>query len=239
MKKTLIATTLVLLLFACSKHTLNTEQAPVPLANATGLVTLYDSANKAVTNCGGVTVSLNNNSYTATTDSAGEYFFKNVPQGVYTFTYSKAGYSTHVVYNADVQAGATAQVIPTRSLYMPSSAIANIASASLYNSTIQYLVFLGNVPQFYNSNAVVFLSNSASVSSTNYITSSYVLPSFAPLPYELSASFNPYPYFSSDSVVYFKVYPTYTNASYTDITTGKTVYEGLGKPSAADSVIIQ
>jgi len=239
MKKTLIASTLVLLLFACRKHTSNTEQAPVPLANSTGLVTLYDSTAKPVANCGGVTVALNSNAYTATTDSAGKYVFKNIPQGVYTFTFNKAGYSTHVVYNVDVQAGATPQTIPATSLYMPSSAGANIASASLYNSTIQYRVFLGNVPQFYNSNAVVFLSNSASVSSTNYIISSYVLSSFTPLPYELNGSFNPYPYFSSDSVVYFKVYPTYTNASYTDITTGKTVYEGLGKPSAVDSVTIQ
>ena len=235
MKKILVTISLVLLLFACTKNTYNTELLPTPSATIAGKVLLYDSSGNALTNLEGAAVSLDSTPYSATTDSTGKYVIKNIPAGLYTFTFSKAGYSTHKVFNVNVLGAKTTEPEPIQSLFMPSNVVANISQITLFNGNGVNMFNIGGslVSQsVINVNTVVvFVSASSSVSSANY-TTSIVINDVKALGNSFGSFFNPSLYFSSGSTLYFTAYATSAKTFYTDPTTGKTVYEGLGAPSA-------
>jgi len=235
MKKILVTISLVLLLFACTKNTYNTELLPTPTATISGKVLLYDSTGNALTNLKGAAVSLDSTNYSATTDSTGMYVIKNIPAGLYTFTFSKVGYYTHKVFNVNVLGAKTTEPEPTQSLFMPSNVVANVSQITLFyaNDVPMFNVGVSIVTQsatYINDNVVVFVSASSSVSSSNY-TTSFVISNVQGQGNLVGSLFNPSLYFSIGSTLYFTAYATSAKTFYTDPTTGKTVYEGLGPAS--------
>jgi|SRR6185437_9779802 len=238
MNKFLIFSGVILFFSSCHKTT--TDQLPTPASAVMGRVALYDSTNKTQPNCKGVTVSIDGTSYTTTTDSTGKYAFENVPQTKYTFTYSKAGYSTHKDYAIDLTGSKTVQAENVTGLYMPCSTNVSLA-ASLSNSLIEVQTTLTSNPSIFNPWAVVFFSDSASVSSSNYTIAYYIspIPATQSAGGGLTATFKPSPYFASGSTVYIKVYATNTGNSYYATTAGGTIiYEGLGSSSNVVSVTL-
>jgi len=226
MKKIFLISLSVILFASCSKDSNTTELLPLPTGTIEGLVILHNSSGAIVTNSGGVLVSVDSTSFTATTDSTGKYVIKNVPQGQYNITYSKAGYDTFKVINDNVLA-ATAPIVQLNLwLYQPSSTtITNFAATE---NAPGYYFFSGQMaPQAANlqQTYMVFTSTSSAVSPTNYLVnysfSATTDSSFTTGLYTL------YPYFPSGTTVYAVAYCTYSNTSFTNPANGKTYYAGL------------
>ena len=233
MKKLLLISLITLLFYSCSKKTTSTDVLPLPFASVQGTVVLYTATGTQASTSYGVTVSLDGTIFKTTVDSTGEYNLSNIPQGVYTLTFSQPGYSSYKIYNSNILSGTTAIQYSTVNLYQPSTtSITNLAIQSSYGFYSITGKINPPIPGNLQESIVFFLSTSDTVSPTNYINSIY-------LPYTNTSATSVgtfseslgdlYSYFPSGSTVYAVAYASYATAygSYINPATGKTNYTGL------------
>lgn len=243
MKKILLIAISTLLLMSCSKKN-TTEVLPTPTGSLTGRVVLNNSQGAVVENAAGVTVSLDSTSYNTTTDSLGNYTLKNIPQGIYTITYNKSGYSIHKMIDVTIDAGNAPIVASYVNLYEPSSVQITSFSAKLDSPNVNVSVTI-NPPSsnssfaYYAPTVLVFMSTSPSVSSVNYISTYNIDFQYGngnSISEDISSYYLNYP---SGSKIYLIAYPnSYNEDSYLNPATGRTVYEGLGTPSSVVPVTL-
>ena len=231
MKKIFLIVVISQLLYSCggsvgSTGISNVAEQPLPTAIIQGSVVLYNEEGGIVSNASGVTVSIDSTTYTTTTDSAGVYVLKNVPQEEYTITYSKSGYSTYKNINVSIVSGKASITYPPVSLYAPSPTyITNLAVAP-YNGASGAYNFYGivNPPgtMAFPKNVAIFMSLSNTVSPSNFMAFVQATADSS----VLNVNSNLYNYFASGSTVYMKAYGITTFNSYTNPASGFPVYYG-------------
>ena len=172
--------------FSCNKS--STPAVPgVINRDITGTVYLYNQFGQRVPNGSNVTIIMtgtspisNANSIaiypsndTAVSDSAGQYILYDVNQGMYTITYSKAGYGTYEVPSYSLIGSEASATLPSVTLQQLSTTIVtsfNIASNN--NSTSDTIVFSGTIDTASSGakprQVIVFIDTLSSVSSTQY-----------------------------------------------------------------------
>ena len=85
----------------------NNTSAPRLTGNITGKIYLYSDNGLRQTDNSGAQISIDGSSYSTVSLSDGSWELKDIPAGIYTFVFSKAGYSTLKYYNVQFVGGGT------------------------------------------------------------------------------------------------------------------------------------
>jgi hypothetical protein len=258
MKKIFLASAVYLaLIFIISSCTKNGPAGPIGPAGATGStgpnltgtlegwVSTFDQYGYRVqSDQAGVSVKINDaNNDSTLTDATGKYFFSNLSTGSYSVTYSRANYGT-VLSNpfgfvgGIVDRNVAMSQIPNFALTMVADTIETVGTGLgvLVRGTAlsdanqrSYIIFIGS------ASTVTSAPGSFNFVVTNTIKAGTTAwGTFFPAQQLYDAGI------TSGSTVYFAVYPYATGATtYTDLTTGKTIYTGITSvPSFVASAIV-
>ena len=230
--------TLFFAISSCSKNGANGATGPAgPLSTGTltGYVTTYDQYGfKLLGGLSGVTVHISDSTAdSAVTNSAGAYAFSNLKTGIYTITYSKAGFGSAVANDYAFLGGGTLVRNQSISLF-PSFSLFNANSVDTTIATDPGVLIRGidSADQVART-FIIFGGTNSSVSSApgNYV---YVNTG------TIKASAGAWGLFitsqelhdnglASGTTAYFVVYPISTGSpTYLDLSTGKTVYTAVG-----------
>ncbi|MEI6583518.1 MAG: carboxypeptidase-like regulatory domain-containing protein [Chitinophagia bacterium] len=191
MKKT-IGVALVLLL-ACNKNS-NQHSIVVPdviqaqnrRGNITGIIQVYDGNGNLLQDASGVTVSLDQQSYATQTDKMGKWTLDSVPFGTYDISIKKSGYGVGRImgiYHAATNHGTTpiaksrainevskieVTAVNTKKTTEVNPALASLIASGLAEDGIIFdPVFNSATPG--EKKIRLFFSNTADVSTTNYL----------------------------------------------------------------------
>ena len=82
----------VLFISSCKNNTVSVQGQLS--GDLQGQISLYDSESHSVQDKSGIVVSADGTPFSATTDTAGYWTIKNLPVGIYSMSFSKAGYNT-------------------------------------------------------------------------------------------------------------------------------------------------
>ncbi|WP_276390080.1 carboxypeptidase-like regulatory domain-containing protein [Eudoraea chungangensis] len=170
MKLNYFTLSLILILgFTSCSDSEDSTPDPVTSANIIGSVNLYDEGTSQIDNSG-MTVKLEDTSFSATTDVQGDFTLTNVPFGTYTIIYEKAGFGTYKKFDLKHSNTSSSTIITeTPSIgQMSSTEITNIAVTS---NTSNIIISATTNPAGSNGNTRYvryFLSENADVSNENY-----------------------------------------------------------------------
>ncbi len=140
-----------------------------------GTVTLYDSIGNQIKRADlqrGVTVEVLGKGITAQTDESAKYILRNVPQGIYTLKYSKAGFADNYMTNVMVT-GDGRSILSAKRLLQPTDYAVTSLSV-LPDTLLDRIQFTGSVIgrpalSLDTGSIIVLFGNSSSVSKENYL----------------------------------------------------------------------
>ncbi len=266
MKKTIIklsVLSIILMATSCKKGDPGVTGAtgstgPNLSGNMQGFASHYDvSGSKMLNNLGGDTIVLINNSNNAImktiTDNTGKYMFSNIGTGNYSITTSKAGFGTLLTQDFQYVGGGTTyrnvaiSEIPTTNV-SGIVAVDTSFATSATNTSENYIKVRGNVAAASGgSEVIVFLSNPGSTSASNSVSNFSTYYTVAVTPGTLNFKIN-IPTadlydlgFAAGNTIYFSAYMVGGNlnaSSYTDLTTGKTVFTAISSTPVLTSVLV-
>lgn len=242
MKLTRIRTYLlsVICYAAVSACTTDNNQTPTPMGGPlSGTVQLWDDKVNQLVDNSGVTVAVDDlTNVTATTDVTGKYSFANLPYGLHNFTFSKAGYGSHRLFevsHAQSTNGTTLSVIPFGRLSTTTVTSLSVSGTTFMGGPgVSLLYSVSPTPTPTNRGYVrYFLSTDQAVSNTNYKYTSLVL---SVLNNDVTGGFTKDDLtkagFSSGQKVYVRLYgESVQSNSYTDPNVGKVVFPNINPTS--------
>lgn len=191
---------LFVLIMACSKNSSHHSmvvpdlvQAQNKRGNIMGTVLLYDSENKLVSNCSGITISIDNTSVSTQTTNNGRWTLDSIPYGTYDITYSKAGYGSgkimgvyHAANNhSTTLIGRSESMNSISSIEVSDIKVATFSSVSwllnlLNSGLVQNGIFIEpifNNPTTKNKPIRLFFSDNNNVSFNNYLVTEKIFAS--------------------------------------------------------------
>jgi len=214
-----------------------------------GIVTLTTSTGTQPTNMSGVTVKTNKGD-SAVTSASGSWILNEVT-GIYTLTFTKAGYGTTTVYGYNFAGGGNSYLntvaLNQAPVYTASVVLDTIGGNSTLTKDLHMNVNLtisGTAGQVQDMEYFIYYSTSSSVSASNYMGMINAGVPASQTAYKgsitganfLAAGILP------GQVVYVIVYPSSTTptlaSKYVDEATGKTIYTGLGQPSVVENLLV-
>jgi 3D (Asp-Asp-Asp) domain-containing protein len=221
------------LLSSCEKEESTTPQLKGTLI---GWATLNDEFANRISDKSGVIVTVDgtNPLLTATTDSTGKYQIDNLPEGTYNLICTKSGFATYKVIGLQVVGGNMPRV-QNISLTQPSTTVISNISVKDSSNKISYMQYsvATNAASGTIFDIRYFISTSDSVSSINYQYTGAVGIRFSANMVQQFAVATINNIFPSGTLVYVIAYgETSTDATYTDITTGLTIYPALNSQAS-------
>ena len=244
----IIATSIILSITSCTKTGPagpTGPSGPTLTGSITGFVTTYDQYGfKVAADQSGVMLILDNPLDTAYTDASGKYTFNNIQTGTYSYTISRAGYSTTRVQDLGCAGGGATlrNVGINRPPYFGLVAVNDTIENTIANGP-GILVRGTDTADTSPRTFIIFANSASTVSSTpaNFIyynsgTIKAGATSFAL--YITSRELNDAG-IASGSTVYLAVYPVSTGLiSYTDLATGRAFITSVGTTPTALSAIV-
>jgi|GEM_PF-2086056 len=175
MRKLALFSLVVVLFISCKKTTI--AELPVATMDLEGFVFLHNEFGQYQKSNAGVTVSLDNTSYSTTTDSLGKYVIKQIPAKYYDITFSKSGYGTYKQheYYTDSLNGKTYQRSSLDLYVTPTSVITNLAAHIDQNNVVITGTISPAGSRTERRGVVLFSTILPNVSSTNYTKSQAVV----------------------------------------------------------------
>ncbi len=248
-------------LFSCTKTTNTVTIKEIPSrATPTGSITGMVYSTRDIYNLSlplkGVTVSIDNTSISASTDSAGIYTLRSVPAGTYTLTFHKdsfgdvKGFNYYFPGNGQAYTGkAILNLRPLFSFYNLKDSLTSVTSPSGFISHYWDIYFkIANVDSLNNMGAMIFFGLKPDFSANDlvkiYYTNYYIPKGIDTVGYEFEISSlinNVGNYISNPhgATIYFKIYPeTYYHYSYdySDPIKGGQ-YTSLGSPISGQFIL--
>jgi hypothetical protein len=239
------ATALIFGINSCSKTGPTGPAGPLSTGTLTGFVTVYDQYGfKVLGDLSGATVSIPGQAGdTGTTNPAGAYAINNLKTGIYNLVYSQTGCGTVLANDVSFLGGGTINRNQTLSL-IPSFSLFGANIIDTVEATDSGVLIRG--VDTVNSVARTFIVFAGSASTVSSTPSTYVYENtntikagggawslFIPSQALIDAGLPAY------SMAYFVVYPYSTGqATYVDLSTGKTVFPALGTPTTVLSVLV-
>ena len=228
----LLAFFLAFFAVSCKKD--NTPFPVITTGNMTGNVALYDERSNRLPSSEGMTVSIDGTGFSTTTLSNGNFSFSNVPNDLYTLTFSKQGFGTYkLIGYPHTATGSSTSVIPGKSLGQLSTTTveghftftygdsvrvgANINPAATGSERRGYRIFFGENSTVSKDNYKFFtpVYSTANTPSVTFAKDQFTAKGFAP-----------------GSTVYFRFYgDSFFSNEYLDESTGKTVFPNLNPNS--------
>lgn len=206
-----------------------------------GFAYLYDVNGIRATDNSGITVSIEGQTATATTNSAGKWVLPNLQTGIYTLVFSKAGYGTQKTIEFQFTGGGEEYVGIKSVCKLPNffatglSATVSSLSISL-NGTLSGAESIG----FHTTHFFVAMNSNVSSNPANYLysltltTNSLSFSSSIAVPSLNSVGI------TSGQTIYIVAYgETSPSSSYVDLATGRLVYPNVSSlPSNVVSVVV-
>jgi hypothetical protein len=234
MKKFALFTALVsLLAVSCKKD--NTPIPVITTGNMVGSVSLYNERNNQLPSSAGMTVSIDGTGFSTTTAANGSYQFANVPNDVYTLTFSKEGFGTYkLIGYSHTATGGASSVVPAKSLGQLSTTTVVGHFVNVFSDSVRVGANINPAASASERRGYrIFFGENSSLSKNNY---KYFSPVY-------STSNTPSVKFGKDelyamgfapgSLVYFRFYgESFFSNDYLDESTGKMVFPNLNPASS-------
>jgi hypothetical protein len=226
---------LTIVINSCKK----TEQTSVPLTGTLkGVVTLYDEYKTLTVDKSGITVSIDSTVplKTSVTDIDGNYQIDSLPSGRYNISFSKTGYADRKIIDYAFAGGILPQYCGTYLTKPSTTIVTNFAMTINSNSSVLLAgVFSPEIPDGEFRLFLLFLSNSSSVSSTNYMDAILLGSNTTILDFRFSIDKTIFP---SGTSMYAKAYgDSYRGYQTLDSETGLMKYATLN-PTGSNTVSI-
>ena len=208
----------------------------------TGFVVLYDADGVKQADFTGVTVSIDGQNISATTDSKGKFQLTGVKKGIYTISMSKTDYATRKVVSYQFIGTGDAFYGSTSLSKIPQYSVTGLTATTYSGSSVSFSFssFIGTLGTY--KYVRYYISDAIQVSSDPqkylYISGLYTISS---VPTTLTASKSNLNAvgLTSGQTAYAIFYADVSNSVYyTDINTGKVFYTSLGTPSSVVSFIV-
>jgi hypothetical protein len=226
----------ITVLVACKKD----DSKETPMEVVTGYVHYYDINGRRSADNSGITVSIEGDTVSTTTNSNGRWTLSKLNTGTYTFAFSKPGYGTMKVYGMNLAGGY--QSVDTMALYpIPQYTITiPVDSAPPAGGIYVYGIFHGTIPSapgfhmFFGKDSNV----SADQATYSYDYASSMTGSVESIPFEVVFPNELFTQngFASGDTVYLVAYTDYLikisynsegTVSYLDMNTNKIVYPNI------------
>ena len=240
------------------------SSGPVLTGNMEGIVLLYDASGAkqlSPTLQAGDSVTITNSNTAVklktVTASNGSYTFNNLTTGTYSMTVSKPGYGTVLVQGVQFAGGGTANrdfelsVMPSNNVSSAQAVDTTVTSAGAGNTAENYIKVRGYVPVSNATTTVIIYTSIPGTSSvsnaignfSNYFTTT-VNPGVSKFTLNIPTSTFYDLGFTNGGVstAYFAVYILGGNtsaSSYTDYTTGQTVFTAISSMPVNTSALVQ
>lgn len=235
----------VALLAGCNLQGPTGPAGPALSGTLSGFVALINADGGEPVNRSGVVVSIDGMSQSATTDSTGMWSIANLTTGIYTLTYSKAGYADTKSIQVQFVGGGARNIGVVNMCEPPAFGVDSVWTRMPKggDSNSVYLGVLANNSITGPYKVILFFGNAQNVSwkPSTYQTASAEnmlfkagLDSSSIRLQPINLATDGYSFDSGDTVyaaVYMATAGT-TNSSYTDLATGKTVYTDIDTSSA-------
>lgn len=215
---------------------------PRLLGNLVGFVYLYDvNGAKAIDNSG-ITVKAEGTSIATTTSTDGYFSLAGLSTGTYTYSFSKTGYGTRKVIQAQFVGGGDVYYGETTLYEIPAFTVTNL-SDSISSGYVYFKGVLSGTLPTSTVHLSFFFGTTSTVSSnpSNYTFSlGFSLPAADTISFGLAkSSFYNYS-ITSGQTVFAVVYASdYGSTSYVDLSTGNSIHSGINPtPSNTISFIV-
>jgi hypothetical protein len=222
---------------------------PLSSGSINGLVTLTSSNGTQLSDMSGVTVKTNKGD-SVITNTAGAWTLNELT-GIYTITFTKAGYGPNTVAGYNFAGGNNSYInsiaLNQAPLYTATMTLDTIGGNSSSTKDLRMnvnLTITGATGQAQDMEFFVYYSTNSGVSSSNYMgMTTVVVPASQP---SFKGSITGSDFLNAGiqigQVANVIVYPssasTTLSSKYVNESTGKTIYTSLGQPSAVQSLVV-
>ena len=202
------------LLLSCTKEEITTMKGDI-----VGFINLIDEKEIELENRSGVRVSIENTSWSATSNKIGRYELKNVSAGCHNVIYEKEGYGTYRLSNYEFVGGNKPAVINSITLYEIPTNIEIYTVDAVYEYEFNVLTISGTMSETDKYAMRIFFNDSADVSNTHFdYSTSFSYCCISTTTFYCSV-YLPYTPFLEGETVYFVIYlyntaEPYLNFSY-------------------------